>query len=122
MHGTNHRQHKTEVHWLQYKDKARQKQRQNTLKQQLAKQQSQAGKIHKTSNSKAQHAQQAPVKKLPAAKRRLLESHQDEASFADDYRQLKKLKNGRISEVGLMSACAQCIDISSSATCHTLVR
>lgn len=83
---------------VKYKDKARQKQRQNTLKLQLAKQQNPAGKVQKSSKSKARHAQQAPAKKLPAAKRRLLESHQDEASFADDYRQLKKLKNGRISE------------------------
>ncbi len=54
-------------------------------------------KLHGQKKSKAAVVQ--PVKKAPAAKRRLLEKQEDEASLVEDYRQLKKLKNGHISEV-----------------------
>ena len=84
---------------LQFKDKARQKQRQQTLKQLSAQKPQQGSKAHKRGDSRAPLAQQAVIKKLPAAKRRLLEMQQDEASLVEDYRQLKKLKNGHISEV-----------------------
>ena len=81
---------------LQFKDRARQKQRQQTLKQQLS-QERPKGKAQ--NRQKSRTAVEQPIKKAPAAKRRLLEKQEDDASLVEDYRQLKKLKNGRISQV-----------------------
>ena len=38
-------------------------------------------------------------KRLPAAKRRLIEARQDADDFAAEYRMLKKVKKGKMSEV-----------------------
>jgi len=38
-------------------------------------------------------------KRLPAAKRRQIEARQDADDFAAEYRMLKKVKNGKMSEV-----------------------
>ncbi len=38
-------------------------------------------------------------RRLPAAKRRQLEARQDAEDFATEYRMLKKVKKGRMSEV-----------------------
>lgn len=40
-------------------------------------------------------------KRLPAAKRRQLEARQDADDFAAEYRMLKKVKKGKMSEVNL---------------------
>ena len=48
-------------------------------------------------------------KRLPAAKRRQLEARQDADDFAAEYRMLKKVKKGRMSEVN-----------SSQGTCTAL--
>ncbi len=82
---------------LQFKDKARQKQRQQTLKLQMSQEKPSSAKAQNRNKFKAAVVQ--PVKKAPAAKRRLLEKQEDDASLVEDYRQLKKLKNGRISQV-----------------------
>ena len=82
---------------LQFKDKARQKQRQQTLKLQMSQEKPSNAKVQNRNKSKTAMVQ--PVKKTPAAKRRLLEKQEDDASLVEDYRQLKKLKNGRISQV-----------------------
>ena len=79
---------------LQFKDRARQKQRQQTLKHRASQDKQPGSKTHKSKSPLVQ-----PGKKAPAAKRRLLEKQEDDASLVEDYRQLKKLKSGRISEV-----------------------
>ena len=80
---------------MQYKDKAHLKQ--------LALKTDAGGKPARKDAPKAQHAQQAhpASKKLPAAKRRLLENREDDADLSIEYRYLKKLKQGKITEVGL---------------------
>jgi hypothetical protein len=46
-------------------------------------------------------ALQQKERRLPAAKRRLLEARQDVEDFAAEYRLLKKVKKGRLSEVSI---------------------
>lgn len=87
---------------MQYKDKARQKQRNHNLKQVALKAQGGIKPVTKHASGKAQQAQQA-VKKLPAAKRRLIENREDDADFTKEYRFLKKLKQGKITEVSFDS-------------------
>lgn len=80
---------------VQFRSKAREKQRQLTLKQ------------RETSLTKPGRVPAAPVsgtqqpmqKKLPAAKRRRIETQEDDATLVEDYRHLKKLKNGQITQV-----------------------
>lgn len=90
------------MHDIQFKDKARQKQRNQNLKQ-LALKTEAGGKPARKAVPKVQHAQllQQATKKLPAAKRRLLENREDDADLSIEYRYLKKLKQGKITEVGL---------------------
>ena len=83
---------------MQYKDKARQKQRNQNLKQLALKSQAGVKPVSKHSPAKAQQAQQ-PSKKLPAAKRRLIETREDDADLTLEYRYLKKLRQGKITEV-----------------------
>lgn len=83
---------------MQYKDKARQKQRNQNLKQLALKSQAGVKPTSKHSPAKAQQAQQ-PSKKLPAAKRRLIETREDDADLTLEYRYLKKLRQGKITEV-----------------------
>ena len=75
---------------LQYKDKARQKQyvKQLQRKQQLTEQ----------TRAAKQVPSQKVQKRLPAAKRRASELHQDEADFAKECRLLKKLQRGKITQ------------------------
>lgn len=82
---------------MQFKNKARQRQRNQHLKQ-LALKAQHRGTPLPNQVQKAQPAQQAG-KKLPAAKRRLQESREDSADFSREYRYLKKLKQGKITEV-----------------------
>ena len=80
---------------LQFKHKARQKQRQQSLNQ-LAEPGSNSGSGKAADNIVINQMVQ---KKLPAIKRRRLERQQDDASLLQDYRHFKKLKAGQISEV-----------------------
>ena len=55
-------------------------------------------------------------KKLPAAKRRRLETQEDDAALVEDYRHLKKLKNGQITQVNVKmltrwAAAFWCLDV-----------
>lgn len=101
---------------MQFKDKAREKQRQRTLKQQRAGQQGTdqgpfpaeakqealdaAAAERQRAHAAAAAAAAAEERRVPAAKRRMLELRQDHEELKDDYRLLKKLKKGRASEVG----------------------
>ncbi|KAL3138555.1 hypothetical protein ABBQ32_006331 [Trebouxia sp. C0010 RCD-2024] len=78
---------------VKLKNKAREKQRQLTLKQRDA-----SGSKPGRAAAAAACPQQPAQKKLPAAKRRRLESQVDDAAVVEDYRQLKKLKHGRITQ------------------------
>lgn len=101
---------------LQFKDKARQKQRQQTLKLQMSQEKPSNAKVQNRNESKTAVVQ--PVKKTPAAKRRLLEKQEDDASLVEDYRQLKKLKNGRISQVQRMCYILGSMCLHAVAPCH----
>ena len=105
---------------LQFKDKAREKQRQRALKQQQTgqkgsttgpspaevRQESQQGLAADKQRAQAAAAAAAAAeeRRLPAAKRRMLELRQDHDELRDDYRLLKKLKKGRASEVRFLPA------------------
>ena len=85
------------VVWLsQFKDKARQKAR---VKKLAERQQQRQAELAQGVAGKKQVAPESAQKRLPAAKRRLLEHRQDESDFADEYRLLKKLKRGKLTEV-----------------------
>ena len=79
---------------MQFKNKAREKQRQQTLKQR------DASGVKPGRAAAPVSGPQAAQKKLPAAKRRRIESQVDDAAVVEDYRQLKKLKHGRITQAG----------------------
>ena len=108
---------------IQFKDKAREKQRQRALKQQQQQQQQQARQQGAPPGPTPSHIQDkrravmaekrraeaaaaaaaaAEERRLPAAKRRMFEMRQDNDELRDDYRLLKKLKKGRVSEVRRM--------------------
>ena len=83
---------------MQFLDKAREKQRQKSIKQALA------TAVPRPAALDRQHAKagkQLPEQqaRLPAAKRRLLDGRQDAAELADEYALLRKLKKGKLSEV-----------------------
>ena len=80
---------------MQFKNKAREKQRQLTLKQREASG-NKPGRAPAT--APAPCPQQPVQKKLPAAKRRRIETQVDDAAVVEDYRHLKKLKHGRITQ------------------------
>jgi ATP-dependent RNA helicase DDX55/SPB4 len=96
----------------QFKDRAREKQRQRLLAQRAlqraedaaaaAAKQGAAGGTGRGRPGGGSSAAAAPKqeRRLPAAKRRALDAVRDEEDFADDYRALKKVKKGKISEVG----------------------
>lgn len=103
---------------VQFKDKAREKQRQRAMKQQQQQEAGQQGTgkgppaaeamqethVAATAERQRAHAAAAEERRLPAAKRRMLELRQDNDELTDDYRLLKKLKKGRASEVGTIWA------------------
>lgn len=127
---------------VQFKDKAREKQRQRALKQQQQQQAGQQGtgqgpcaaeakqESHAAAAAARQRAQAAAAaaaaaeeKRLPAAKRRMLELRQDHDELKDDYRLLKKLKKGRASEVSKAPfASNSLIRASSKLHCNPLMR
>ena len=83
---------------LQFLDKKRQKVREHKLEEQAREA---AAKLQQPAvkPSKQHEAAGTTAKKVPAAKRRLLEDRQDVSDFASDYALLKKLKRGKLSEV-----------------------
>lgn len=80
---------------LQFRNKAREKQRQLTLKQR----ETSGSKPARMPAALVSGTQQPLQKKLPAAKRRRIETQEDDATLVEDYRHLKKLKNGQITQV-----------------------
>lgn len=81
---------------LQFRNKAREKQRQLTIKQRGD---TSVSKVRRGQAAPASCPQQLMQKKLPAAKRRRIETQEDDAALVEDYRHLKKLKNGQITQV-----------------------
>lgn len=92
-----------DIVYAQLKNKAREKQRQLTLKQRDA-----SGSKPGRAAAAAACPQQPAQKKLPAAKRRRLESQVDDAAVVEDYRQLKKLKHGRITQASRVTVMRSC--------------
>ncbi len=84
----------------QFRDKAREKQRQKSLRQAstVAAAQSAPAAFRKPGKV-GKRPQQLEEARLPAAKRRLLDGRQDAAELADEYALLRKLKKGKLSEV-----------------------
>ena len=86
----------------QYLDKPRQKAHEKRLEEK-------AKALQRTSEEKFRKQKRpdkaaSAEKRAPAAKRRLLEDRQDVTDFASDYTLLKKLKNGKLSEVNFDGA------------------
>ena len=82
----------------QFLNKAREKQRQKSLKQAVGA----AGPQPPALDRQLSKAGKRPAEQqahLPAAKRRLLDGRQDAAELADEYALLRKLKKGKLSEV-----------------------
>ena len=87
---------------LQFLDKKRQKAREHKLEEKLREAETDAeGKRQQPAIKppKQNEAAASVPKRVPAAKRRLLEDRQDVSDFASDYALLKKLKRGKVSEV-----------------------
>eukprot|EP00877_Chromochloris_zofingiensis_P010332 jgi/Chrzof1/5552/Cz16g07090.t1 len=82
---------------VKFRDKQREKQRQQVLKQRQA-QQSSEQQQQQAQQKQPKASEQADNKKLPAAKRRLLQHRDDLAELTHDYGLLKKLKKGKISQ------------------------
>ncbi len=97
----------TSICCAQFLDKAREKQRQKSLKQAAGAAASQPAAPARQP-SKAAKRPPEPEARLPAAKRRLLDGRQDAAELADEYALLRKLKKGKLSEVRLGRALRVC--------------
>jgi ATP-dependent RNA helicase DDX55/SPB4 len=83
-----------------YKDPVREKARQKALKESRSNEESDRGKAAtKRTELKAAVEQQGRVadKKVPAAKRQLMQVREDLKELEDDYRLLRKLKRGKAS-------------------------
>jgi hypothetical protein len=99
-------------HAPQFKDRAREKQRQKLLAQR-ALERAEAAAAGKPPGGPraagraggggegggAAAAGKPPERRLPAEKRRALDAKRDDEDFAADYRLLRKVKRGKISEV-----------------------
>lgn len=79
----------------QFKNKQREKQRQKKLVERALQQKLAAA----TERPLRQRPEETKERRLPAAKRRQIEARQDVEDFAAEYRMLKKVKKGRMSEV-----------------------
>ena len=92
-----------------YKDKTREKQRQQRLAQQAAeapKQHGQGGRRAQQADAAAAHAAPAALPhRLPAQKRRQVQQREDDDDLDADWRMLKKLKAGKVSEHEYNVAC-----------------
>ena len=81
--------------WVQFKDKARQKARAKKLKEGAERQAKQAQK-----EPPMQPKPPAKLERRPnAAKRRLLEDRQDDYELEEEYRLLKRLRRGKMTNV-----------------------
>ena len=84
---------------MQFRDKAREKQRQKSLRQAAAVAVAQSAPAADRKPAKVGKRPALEEARLPAAKRRLLDGRQDAAELADEYALLRKLKKGKLSEV-----------------------
>lgn len=80
---------------MQFKDKARQKGREKLLAEKAKRKAEEPAKEAAKRNPEPEK----PEKRLTAVKRRLLEQRQDESELADDYRLLKRLRRGKMTNV-----------------------
>jgi ATP-dependent RNA helicase DDX55/SPB4 len=90
-----------------YKDKTREKQRQQRLAQQAADAPAKPGRAQqrKDAAAAAHAAPAAPPHRLPAQKRRQVQQRADDDDLDADWRMLKKLKAGKVSEHEYNVAC-----------------
>lgn len=95
-----------EAFHMQFRNKAREKQRQLTLKQR----DKTVSKPERVQAASASCPQLSVQKKLPAAKRRRKETQEDDATLVEDYRHLKKLKSGQITQV-IISIADKVVDV-----------
>ncbi|KAK9918182.1 hypothetical protein WJX75_002016 [Coccomyxa subellipsoidea] len=79
---------------VKFKNKQREKQRQKKLVERALQQKLAAA----TERPLRQRPEETKERRLPAAKRRQIEARQDVEDFATEYRMLKKVKKGRMSE------------------------
>lgn len=91
-----------------YKDRAREKARRADAKKSAKegtdrKALKEAARVQREAAA-AEAAKAAEKKKLPAAKRKMLQNREDMADLDDDYRLLKKLKKGKISDAEYVEA------------------
>lgn len=91
-----------------YKDRAREKARRADAKKSAKegtdrKALKEAARVQREAAA-AEAAKAANKKKLPAAKRKMLQNREDMADLDDDYRLLKKLKKGKISDAEYVEA------------------
>lgn len=100
--------HQSPLPLVQYKDKHRERQRRQQLARAAAapptKTTPGSGVDKKAGNKTTAHGDASQDKQqekhLPAAKRRQVNRRQELVDLEDDYRLLKKLKRGKISQVG----------------------
>ncbi len=87
---------------VQFKDKLREKQRRKLLAQRAAEEgQKPIAELPREKPKPA--AEPEKVRRLPAARRRTINQRQDLEDLTDEYRLFKKLKKGKLSEVGVPS-------------------
>ncbi len=102
----------------QFLDKAREKQRQKSLKQAAGAAASQPAAPARQSSEAVKRAPEQGAR-LPAAKRRLLDGRQDAAELADEYALLRKLKKGKLSEVRLDCARVCSLYVADLEVCES---
>ena len=105
--GTGFMQSPVDPETVPYKDKTREKQRQQRLAQQAADAPAKPGRAHQHKDAAAAaHAAPAAVPhRLPAQKRRQVQQRADDDDLDADWRMLKKLKAGKVSEHEYNVAC-----------------
>ena len=91
---------------VQYKDETRQKQWARKQQDRAAAAAAEQAERASSGQASCTATKREPAweRKLPSAKRRQLEAKQDEEDFAVEYRMLRKLKRGKLNEVGASSA------------------
>ena len=115
--GTGFMQSPVDPETVPYKDKTREKQRQQRLAQQAADAPAKPGRAHQHKDAAAAaHAAPAAVPhRLPAQKRRQVQQRADDDDLDADWRMLKKLKAGKVSEHEYNVACGLSSDEEEEA-------